>query len=179
MFLGRKHLDGVEPSASVRFLGEYDRSELPARLEALTPDAVLLLSRWPETFLYTLTEAWRNGLPVFATDVGALGERVRATGAGVLFAPDDVAAAAATIAEALRDPARMASIRAAAVEAGMAEPSVAEMAAEYLGTYRRLVSDRRRTPTAIPPAPDQGEMDGWFGSFAVPFPSAEASPLRQ
>ncbi|MDY2818783.1 MAG: glycosyltransferase, partial [Hominisplanchenecus sp.] len=43
---------------------------------------------WPETFCYTVSEAWMNGIPVVGTDIGAVGERIRETGGGWLVKPD-------------------------------------------------------------------------------------------
>lgn len=40
-------------------------------------DVVCILSRWPETFSYTLSEAVINQCPVIVTDIGALGERTK------------------------------------------------------------------------------------------------------
>ena len=38
----------------------------------------------PETYSYTLTESWMAGLPVIASDLGALKERISSTGGGWL-----------------------------------------------------------------------------------------------
>lgn len=43
-----------------------------------------ILSIWPETFCHTLTESWLAGLPVLGLDIGAVGERIRESGAGWL-----------------------------------------------------------------------------------------------
>ena len=51
-------------------------------MTASRPHLVGLLSIWPETFSHTLTEAWAAGIPVLASGLGALGERVRAHGGG-------------------------------------------------------------------------------------------------
>jgi len=44
-----------------------------------------LPSVWPETWCFTLSEAWCAGLPVVAFDLGAQAERIRHTGGGVLL----------------------------------------------------------------------------------------------
>lgn len=62
--------------------GIYDRSEIYSLLNDNDIDLVCILSIWPETYCYTLTEAWQAGRPVLVTDIGALGERVKRTGAG-------------------------------------------------------------------------------------------------
>lgn len=57
--------------------GSYQREELPALLENYKIDVICILPIWPETFCYTLSEAVLCGVPVIATDIGALGERVK------------------------------------------------------------------------------------------------------
>ncbi|MFW5961143.1 MAG: glycosyltransferase, partial [Desulfohalobiaceae bacterium] len=64
--------------------GAYSREELSKHMESIKPSLALILSTWPETYCHTLTEAWAMGLPVLATDIGALGERLRAHGGGWL-----------------------------------------------------------------------------------------------
>jgi hypothetical protein len=44
-----------------------------------------LTSLWPETWCYTLTQAWQAGLNVAAFDIGTPAERIRRTGRGWLF----------------------------------------------------------------------------------------------
>jgi glycosyltransferase involved in cell wall biosynthesis len=45
----------------------------------------LLPSIFPETWCFTLAEAWRAGLQVAAFDIGAQAERIRETGRGLLL----------------------------------------------------------------------------------------------
>jgi len=65
-------------------LGEYNRNHLPSLLREHQIDVILLLSPWPETYSYTLTEAIISGVPVISTDLGALRERVSKHFAGWL-----------------------------------------------------------------------------------------------
>ena len=62
--------------------GRYDRSELPALLSHYRVRLVLYPSAGPETFSYTLSEAWSAGVPVLVPPIGALAERVENSGAG-------------------------------------------------------------------------------------------------
>lgn len=71
--------------------GEYNRRNLPAMLGRNEIDVILLLSPWAETYSYTLSEAVVNGVPVVATDLGALRERVAKHGVGYLVPYDDPA----------------------------------------------------------------------------------------
>jgi len=67
---------------------DYVRDELPSLLQTLQPDAALILPTVAETFSYTLSECWSLGLPVIATRIGALAERIDDGTDGFLVAPD-------------------------------------------------------------------------------------------
>jgi O-antigen biosynthesis protein len=62
--------------------GPYDSRELAALLEHYKVRLVAYPSVGPETFSFTLSESWTSGLPAIVPPIGALAERVRATGAG-------------------------------------------------------------------------------------------------
>lgn len=62
--------------------GWYKLGELNGLLREYKINLICILSVWPETFCYTLSEALAEGIPVIATDVGALGERVRKMNCG-------------------------------------------------------------------------------------------------
>ncbi len=66
------------------FSARYKKEELPALFADNAIDLVCILPIWPETFSYTVSEAWMNGIPVVATDIGAVGERIRAADGGWL-----------------------------------------------------------------------------------------------
>lgn len=61
----------------------YYQEDLPTWLNYYKIDVICILSKWPETFSYTLSEAVVNHIPVIVTDIGALGERVRNNGYGI------------------------------------------------------------------------------------------------
>ena len=65
--------------------GSYGPDELRALLERYRIDVVVFPTIWPETFSYTLSEAWHAGKPALVPPRGALAERVQATGAGWLM----------------------------------------------------------------------------------------------
>ncbi|SIN70610.1 glycosyltransferase [Agromyces cerinus] len=74
--------------------GEYNRDSLRPLVDEIDPDFIGLFSIWPETYSHTLTEAWALGIPVLATDIGAVADRIRAHGGGHLVPVDSPAAAA-------------------------------------------------------------------------------------
>jgi GT2 family glycosyltransferase/glycosyltransferase involved in cell wall biosynthesis len=67
--------------------GPYDVDRLPALLDAYRVRLVLFPSVCPESFSFTLSEAWRAGRPALVPPIGALAERVAASGAGYVSDP--------------------------------------------------------------------------------------------
>ncbi len=65
--------------------GQYTEAEAEALMRAEAATLAFLPSIWPETWSYTLTQAWRAGLRVLAFDIGAPAERIRRTGWGWLL----------------------------------------------------------------------------------------------
>lgn len=70
--------------SNLNVIGGYKRGDVVKFIKKTDPDFILLLSNWPETFSYTLSEAIASGTPVIATDAGALRERVSKEGVGFL-----------------------------------------------------------------------------------------------
>lgn len=68
--------------------GWYKRYEIYDLLCKYEIDIVCILSTVAETFCYTLSEAVAAGIPVVATDVGALGSRLREMGCGWIIPRD-------------------------------------------------------------------------------------------
>lgn len=64
--------------------GRYERSDFNKIVSQIKPSYSLILSTCPETYSYTLTESWMAGLPVIASNLGALKERITSTEAGWL-----------------------------------------------------------------------------------------------
>lgn len=69
---------------NLNIAGGYTRDKIVKTINEVSPDLIMLLSNWPETFSYTLSEAIASGVPVIATDGGALRERVSKEAAGFL-----------------------------------------------------------------------------------------------
>lgn len=80
----------VQASPQVRFLGQLSRAEVWATLAQA--DAVLVPSLWYETFSFIVSEAFAAGLPVLASRLGSLADRVRHEVDGLLVTPGNVAA---------------------------------------------------------------------------------------
>ncbi len=65
--------------------GSYRSDEAIELIRAQEATLALLPSIFPETWCFTLAEAWRAGLQVVAFDIGAQAERIRNTGRGHLL----------------------------------------------------------------------------------------------
>ena len=130
IFLLGAGADGMDffGESGVHVLMNYRREELPALIARLQPDAALILASVAETFSYTLSECQSLGLPVIATRVGALAERIVDGETGFLVEPraDAIAQRVTTLAS-QRD--ALAHVR----ERLRAQPArtLADMAADY------------------------------------------------
>lgn len=65
--------------------GEFRPEEVLPLIRAQHADLAWIPALWPETWCFTLSEAWRAGLRVAAFDLGAQAERIRSTGRGTIL----------------------------------------------------------------------------------------------
>jgi GT2 family glycosyltransferase/glycosyltransferase involved in cell wall biosynthesis len=147
-YLDRQHASWQSDDARFTVHGRYDPRDLPDLLAHYRVSLVLFPSAGPETFSYTLSEAWSAGRPVLVPPIGALPERVAATSAGWVMSDDE-----------WRDEARMldriASLVAPAnadelarrshAAASMPRITLASMADATLAAYRRALAGGRAT----------------------------------
>ncbi|MGH9027747.1 MAG: glycosyltransferase, partial [Acidimicrobiia bacterium] len=86
------HLGSSSESVSpeIHAHGPYDNESLPELLHRAGIQVVLLPGPYAETFGFVMTEALVAGLPVIGASYGALGERIRASGAGWTIDPTHV-----------------------------------------------------------------------------------------
>ncbi len=62
--------------------GTYQRHEFYDRVKEIKPSFIGIFSIWPETYCHTLTEAWQCGVPVLASKIGTVEERINKSGCG-------------------------------------------------------------------------------------------------
>lgn len=139
-FVGARH-----PNFSPEELGgvahdAYDRADLPGRLAEIRPSFALVTSIWPETYCHTLTEAWMADLPVFASDIGTLRERITRHGGGWLLDYTDPEAFYAQM-RVISDSTAEWHLRRAEI-ASISPRTVDDMAADYRSLYRALLQRR-------------------------------------
>ncbi len=123
--------------------GPYDRSNFHREVREIAPTLGVVFSIWAETYCHTLTEMWSCGIPVLGMDIGAVGDRIRASGGGWLLSHeasaeetsrriDEIAADSSGYA------ARLAEVKAwQATEARWND--TATMASQYRRIYSRLL----------------------------------------
>ncbi|HEX6136074.1 MAG TPA: glycosyltransferase [Casimicrobiaceae bacterium] len=170
--------------ATLTVHGRYDSRDLPELLAHYRARLALFPSECPETFSYTLSEAWRAGLPALVPPIGALSERVAATRAGwvlteeewrddarmldrvlALLAPQarDERVAAAARARAVRHatPAAMAEPTLARYDAAVAQAAPPQFPREFANLrVRDALGYRAWSPPAVPePAAAAAEAD--------------------
>jgi glycosyltransferase involved in cell wall biosynthesis len=133
--------------------GRYDPRALPALFARYRVSLVAYPSAGPETFSFTLSEAWAAGRPVYVPPFGALAERLAGTGAGWAWTEDewrDEARMLERIAMAVA-PANAAALAAASESAGrVPQPTLAAMAQRTLAHYDAAVAARAPATAALP-----------------------------
>lgn len=134
----------------VELLGLQSRTDV----RSLMANATLLIipSEWPETFGMVALEAYACGLPVLASDIGALSSLVQDGVTGRHFRPGDAAHLAQVMKEMLSDPARLADMRQAARQSYLTHYTAEINAGQQLEIYRQALAHRHG---AARPAPEQ------------------------
>jgi hypothetical protein len=106
---------------------------------------------------------------VAGSNLGAIGERIRAHGGGVTVDPWNPPVVADTLRSLFADPAKLARLAREAAEAGRALPTLEDMAVAYADIYAGLAPVLRpAAPEPLLMTPDPAEMQGWMGSFRSP-----------
>lgn len=132
--------------------GPYRRDELGSIAAASGAQIGAVFSIWSETYCHTLTEMWAAGLPVAGFDFGAVGERIRRSGAGWILPHADIDALYRRLVAVADDPAARSSAaeRVAAWQQDEGRHrTCASMAEQYARLYAQLTAARlafRRGP---------------------------------
>lgn len=127
-------------TTGVEVTGRYGRGEAGELLRRYKVDVVVLPSPWPETFSYTLSEAWAVGVPAIVGPLGAPADRVRETGAGVVVDAYHVDSFVGAIEGLAASPGQLELLRASASAAG----GNAATRDAYRALYRELGATSRR-----------------------------------
>lgn len=136
--------------------GSYRSDELMHLLASERPDAIWLPSQVPETYSFALSAALASGLPIVASDLGALGERLRHCERATLLSHD---ASAGEWHEALLKACTAArgSVRQVAAPSAAATPSNACYSHDYAAVLPQSVN-----------AADSGALQALVASSVTP-----------
>lgn len=164
------HLGGYDDGLDTRAVithGPYAREDFVARAEAIGAHMGLLAPLWAETYCHVLTELWAAGLPVLGRDLGAVGERINAHGAGWLFDAADARLMADAVRYIRDTPEEMADRRAEVLrwqDTEGTERTAQAMADDYASLYEAILASRRvlerRRPLKPPVASQRGVQGG-------------------
>ena len=158
--------------------GVYVPRDLPALLAHYRVQLVAYPSAGPETFSFTLTEAWETGRPAVVPPFGALAERVGDTGAGFVLTDDEWRSEERMyerIAALLADGASLRAAGEAALRAP--QPTETSMAERTLAHY---LAAARSSPLGCPPLSPARVRDAlgyalWWPPEPEPVPPASAA----
>jgi glycosyltransferase involved in cell wall biosynthesis len=114
----------IAPDAVTRIMADYDLIAVP--------------SRWLETGPLVALEAFAAGVPVLGANLGGIAELVRDGVDGILVAPDDAAAWAATISRLADDRYVIDALRARVAPPRTMDAAADDMAALYARILPRL-----------------------------------------
>lgn len=78
--IGESINDSTLRQQGVNVHGRYREPELPAILQSLAPHMIFQPSVCPETWSFVTSAALKQGIPVYAFDLGAIAERLRKLG---------------------------------------------------------------------------------------------------
>ncbi|HXR56167.1 MAG TPA: glycosyltransferase, partial [Casimicrobiaceae bacterium] len=88
-YLDVQHAPWQSDDALLTVHGPYVRGHLPTLFAHYRAQLVLFPSEGPESFSYTLSEAWCAAMPALVPPIGALAERVAQTQAGWVMTDDE------------------------------------------------------------------------------------------
>lgn len=141
--------DRAARCGNVVLRGSYEQEDLPRILEGI--DILVVPSLWWETFCLTLREGLLAGVPVVASDLGAMREALDGEQNGLLFNPGDAEDLAGKLQALIDDP----RLRARYQNRGAAVKTLEAYAAELEATYKeagRIAASRSGSLVVAPPA---------------------------
>lgn len=133
--------------------GPFDSRQIGALLEHYRVRLVAYPSAGPESFSFTLSEAWAAGIPAIVPPIGALAERVAASGGGWILSDQEWQDESRMLGRmaALLDPQHNRTWAEAAARAKAApQPTLAAMAQATTAIWRGALA-RASTPARKPP----------------------------
>jgi len=139
-FLEEQHADFEQDN--IYYLGGYNREEIFSLLEKFEIDLVCILPQCAETFCYSLSEAWICKIPVIVTDIGAVAERVKRTGAGFVVPVDTTAEEVVNLINKVKNDRNLLEEVKAKITPNIVK-SIPEMVKEYKELYNKNNNKKR------------------------------------
>lgn len=185
-----RRFEGPAREAGVAVRGPYEVRELPRHLANV--DLVMMPSTLEETFCLSLSEVHAIGIPVAASRIGALAERIVEGHNGFLYDVGDVATMRRQLLR-MRDN-RDLLARTAQVIAAERPKSIEANAGEYRELYRELASAASHRGQGGAPVPipmevfiprekrsrtplGDAQYDQWLRAEVLASPAADAKPM--
>ena len=132
-----KELQRMAEGSAVSFGGQIDHAQVGAVLT--DADALIVPSLWPETSCLVVQEAFAAQVPVIASAIGALREKVRHGVDGLLFTAGDATALRALLRELVSHPSTLEELR----RNIQPQKTMSEHAAEVEALYVQLLRKKR------------------------------------
>ena len=120
--------------------GKYSYNEIPIILAKDEIDLVLLLSIWPETFSYTLSESLLSGIPVIVSNKGAQKDRVLKYAAGWIVDETDTLSIV-TLIESIQKDNSLLQEKIISLDRRTEVNQFAEMRESYVDMYSNLINN--------------------------------------
>lgn len=93
----------IKPRGELFFHGYYKEGDLPSNLANADITVVVIPTIAYESYSYVLTEVWQAEIPVIATEIAAIGARIRKNGGGWLYPLGSDASTILKILDRIRD----------------------------------------------------------------------------
>ncbi|MDE2209600.1 MAG: glycosyltransferase [Betaproteobacteria bacterium] len=158
-YLDVQHEPWQSEDALLTVHGGYLAPELPALFAHYRVALVLYPSEGPESFSYTLSEAWAAGLPALVPPIGALAERVAQAEAGWVMTDDQwrdddrmLDRIVELVAEGFAPERQRAAARARAADRSIGVASVDATMRIYAGALAGAGAGATAVPAAFPPS---------------------------
>ncbi len=119
-----------------KFLGKLDRDGIWNMLSQI--DIIVVTSLWYETFCFVISEAFATGVPVIASNLGVMAERVKDGVNGFLVPPGNVTALRDTLRKISQDPNLLFQLQSNINHV----PTIQEHVADIEAIYRQVLLEK-------------------------------------
>ncbi|MDO5852240.1 MAG: glycosyltransferase, partial [Methanobacteriaceae archaeon] len=135
-FIGEVH-ESIHDKKYGIIHGAFKRDDFNKLVKEINPSFIGIFSIWPETFCYTLSEAWNAQIPVITVKLGAIGDRVNENITGYFIDYTNPKKAYNQILEIAKDPSCYNKIKENIKNIKL--KTLKEMDEEYLELYNQLL----------------------------------------